>query len=219
MHQAAHDKHAGHHTEDFLKKFWVTLALTLPIVLYSDLPEVFFGWIAPPFPGSAYLPALLASVVFFYGGMVFLKGAGGEIRARLPGMMTLIALAVCAAYFYSLWVTFSGEGMALYWELSTLIAVMLIGHYVEMRAVQSAKGALGELAKLLPDKAEVLRDGASVMVSISDLKKGDVVLVRPGGKVPADGIVVEGDSELDESLITGESKPIPRGKGAEVIAG
>src|SRR3989344_9247649 len=145
-----HDKHAGHHTEDFLKKFWVTLALTVPVVLYSDLLMVFFGWMAPAFPGSAYLPAVLATIVFFYGGLVFLKGAWGELRARLPGMMTLIALAISAAYLYSLWVTISGVGMALYWELSTLITVMLIGHYIEMRAVQGAKGALRELAKLLP---------------------------------------------------------------------
>ncbi len=214
-----HDKHAGHHTADFLTKFWVALVLTVPIILYSDLPEAFLGWAAPTFPGSEYLQAALGSFVFFYGGLVFLKGAWSEIKDRLPGMMTLIALAISAAYLYSLWVTVSGEGMSLYWELSTLIAVMLIGHYIEMRAVQSAKGALRELAKLLPDKAELIRDGKSVMVSISELQKGDVVLVRPGGKVPADGVIIEGDTELDESLITGESKPVHRGKGAEVIAG
>lgn len=213
------DKHDGHHTEDFLNKFWITLALTLPIVVYSDLPKVFFGWTAPTFLGSAYLPALLASIVFFYGGLVFLKGAWSETRARLPGMMTLIALAISAAYLYSLWVTVSGQGMSLYWELSTLIAVMLIGHYIEMRAVQSAKGALRELAKLLPDKAELIRDGKSIMVSITELQKRDIVFVRPGGKVPADGIIIEGDSEFDESLITGESKPVQKSKDAEVIAG
>lgn len=193
--------------------------LTVPIILYSDLPKAFLGWTAPTFSGSIYVPAILGSVVFFYGGLVFLRGAWSEIKDRLPGMMTLIALAISAAYFYSLYVTFSGTGMALYWELSTLIAVMLIGHYVEMRAVQSAKGALRELAKLLPDTAEVLHDGTSVMISIAELKHGDVVLVRPGGKIPADGIVLEGDSELNESLITGESKPVEKGKGAEVIAG
>ena len=218
-HHQAHDKHAGHRTADFLNKFWIVLALTIPILLYSDLPKAFLGWSAPDFPGSLYVSALLGSIIFFYGGLVFLKGAWGELKERLPGMMTLIALAISAAYFYSLWVTISGVGMALYWELSTLIAVMLIGHYVEMRAVQSAKGALRELAKLLPDQAEIIRDGKSVMVSISELKKGDVVLVRPGGKVPADGIILEGDSELNESLITGESKPVAKGKDAEVIAG
>lgn len=171
------------------------------------------------FPGSEYLQLILGSVVFFYGGLVFLKGAWSEIRDRLPGMMTLIALAISAAYLYSISVTIVGVGMSLYWELSTLIAVMLIGHYVEMRAVQSAKGALNELAKLLPDQAEVIRDGKSVMVSISELKRGDIVLVRPGGKVPADGIILEGESDLNESLITGESKPVTKSNGAEVIAG
>jgi len=161
----------------------------------------------------------LGSIVFFYGGLVFLKGAWGEIKDRLPGMMTLISLAISAAYIYSLWVTISGVGMALYWELSTLIVVMLIGHYVEMRAVQSAKGALRELSKLLPDKAEVIRDGASEMVAIAELRRGDTVLIRPGSKIPADGLIIEGDSELNESLITGESKPVVKSKGAEVIAG
>jgi Cu2+-exporting ATPase len=214
-----YDKHAGHHTEDFLNKFWVALTLTFPIILYSDLPEAFFGWAAPTFPGSIYIQAILGSIVFFYGGLVFLKGAWGEIKDRLPGMMTLISLAISAAYIYSLWVTISGVGMALYWELSTLIVVMLIGHYVEMRAVQSAKGALRELSKLLPDKAEVIRDGASEMVAIAELRRGDTVLIRPGSKIPADGLIIEGDSELNESLITGESKPVVKSKGAEVIAG
>jgi len=217
--QTGHDTHVGHHAEDFLQKFWVTLALTIPIVLYSDLPKAFLGWSAPAFPGSAYLPATLGSIVFFYGGFVFLKGARQELGARLPGMMTLISLAISAAYLYSVWVTISGVGMALYWELATLIAVMLVGHFVEMRAVQSAQGALRELAKLLPDTAEVLRDGKTAIVSIAELHQGDVVLVRPGGKVPADGRIVEGDSELNESLITGESKPVHKIAGAEVIAG
>lgn len=202
-----------------MQKFWVTLALTVSIVLYSDLPQAFFGWTAPAFPGSIYLPTVLGSIIFFYGGLVFLKGAWSEMQVRLPGMMTLIALAISAAYLYSMWVTISGVGMTLYWELSTLITVMLIGHYIEMRAVQGAKGALRELAKLLPDKAEVVRDGKSVMVAIVELKRGDVVLVRPGGKVPADGSILEGESELDESLITGESKPVAKSGGAEVIAG
>ncbi len=214
-----HDKHAGHHTEDFLKKFWITLVLTVPIVLYSDLPKAFLGWIAPEFPGSIYLSALLGSVVFFYGGFVFLKGALGEIRARLPGMMTLIALAISAAYLYSIGSIFFGSGATLFWELATLIAVMLIGHFVEMKAVQSAKGALRELAKLLPENAEVIRDGKVVIVALADLRQGDVALVRPGGKIPADGIVIEGESEVDEALITGESRPVAKRSGSEVIAG
>lgn len=216
---ADHDKHAGHHTADFLTKFWISLLLTIPILAYSDLPEAFLGWSAPSFPGSAYLPALLGTIVFFYGGWVFIKGAWDELKARLPGMMTLIALAISAAYLYSMWGTLFGGGMVLYWELATLIAVMLVGHWVEMKAVQSAKGALRELAKLLPDTAEVLRGNAIVQVPIAQLRQGDVVLVRPGGKIPADGTIVEGDSDLNESLITGESKPVHKTVGAEVIAG
>src|SRR3990167_3690529 len=208
MHEP-HDKHAGHHTEDFFKKFWVVLALTAPIILYSDLPELFFGRSLPSFAGSLYLQLALGSIVFFYGGFVFLKGAGRELKARLPGMMTLIALAITAAYLWSVYATFAGEE-TLFWELSTLIAVMLLGHYVEMRAVQRAKGALSELAKLLPDTAEVVREGKTAIVSLRDVRQGDTALVRPGAKVPADGVVVEGVSELDESLLTGESRPVQK---------
>jgi Cu2+-exporting ATPase len=217
--ESSQDRHAGHHTEDFLKKFWVVFVLTIPIVLYSDLPQAFFSWVAPAFPGSGYLELVLGSVVFFYGGLVFLTGAVRELRARLPGMMTLIALAITVAYLYSVGSLLFGNGMTLFWELSTLIAVMLIGHWVEMRAVQSAKGALQELAKLLPDTAEVIRDGKIIATPLSGLQNGDIVLVRPGGKIPADGTVVEGDSEADESLITGESRPVAKAVGALVIAG
>ncbi len=169
-----HDKHAGHRAGDFLTKFWVVLVLTIPILMYSDLPHAFLDWTAPSFPGSEYIQLLLGSIVFFYGGLVFLKGAVDEIKERLPGMMTLIALAISAAYSYSVWVSFSNSGMSLYWELSTLIAVMLIGHYIEMRAVQSAKGALSELAKLLPDTAEVIRNGMSSYIATADLVRGDL---------------------------------------------
>lgn len=210
-----HDKHAGHHTEDFLKKFWVVLALTVPLILYSDL----LAWSPPAFAGSQYLQLVLGSIVFFYGGMVFLKGAADEIKDRLPGMMTLIALAITTAYLYSVGIIIVGTGMTLFWELSTLIAVMLIGHWVEMKAVKSAKGALQELAKLLPDQAEVLRDGNIVSVSLDELREGDIVVVRPGGKIPADGIVAAGTSEIDESLITGESRPVEKSVGDGVIAG
>ncbi len=218
-HAESHDKHAGHHTEDFLKKFWVVLILTIPIILYSDLPEAFLSWSAPVFPGSHYLQAALGSIVFFYGGFVFLKGAWDELEMRVPGMMTLIALAISAAYLYSLGVVFTGHGMTLFWELSTLVGVMLIGHWIEMKAVKGAQGALRELAKLLPDTAEVIRDGSPVTVSLSELKEGDVVLVRPGGRVPADGVVLKGESEVDESLITGESRPVLKQEEIEIIAG
>jgi len=215
----AHDAHSGHTTEEFLKKFWVACALTIPIVLYSDLPRSLFGWSAPEFPGSEYAQLLMGSIVFFYGGLVFLTSAFRELVARLPGMMTLIALAISAAYLYSVGVVLAGEGEPLWWELSTLIAVMLIGHYIEMRAVKSARGALRELAKLLPDTAEVVRNGASSVVAIAELQRGDIVLVRPGAKVPADGVIEEGRSELNESLLTGESRPVLKTKGDEVIAG
>ena len=163
------DTHTGHHTQDFLNKFWVKLVLTFPIVLYSDLPQLFLNITAPAFPGSAYLPLILGSVVFWYGGLVFLKGALHELKAKLPGMMTLIALAILAAYAYSVGSFFFGDGTTLFWELSTLILVMLLGHYVEMKAVMSAKGALHELAKLLPDTAEVIRDGNIVAIQLSAL--------------------------------------------------
>ena len=215
----SHDKHAGHHAEDFLRKFWLTLALTVPLILLSDLPEAFLGWSVPHSSMTKYAEAFLGSVVFFYGGLVFLRGAWRELTARMPGMMTLIALAITAAYVYSMGVVFTENGMTLFWELSTLVAVMLIGHWVEMKAVTGAQGALRELAKLLPDTAEVVRDGAPVTVPISDLKEGDIVLVRPGGRIPADGVVVSGESDVDESLITGESRPVFKQKGMVVIAG
>ena len=216
--RSADDRHEGHKTSSFLKKFWVVSVLTVPIVAYSDLPELFFGWTAPAFPGSEYLQLVLGSFVFFYGGLVFLRGAVSELRARLPGMMTLIGLAISAAYIWSAYAVFAGEE-PLFWELATLIGVMLLGHWVEMRAVRSAKGALRELAKLLPDSVEVVRDGTTRTVSLAELLEGDVALVRPGGKIPADGVVGGGESDVDESLVTGESRPVAKRAGSEVIGG
>lgn len=210
--------HEGHKTESFLKKFWVNLVLTIPIVAYSELPELFFGWQAPRFPGSEYLQLILGSVVFFYGGWVFLMGAFREIGAKLPGMMTLIGLATSAAYLWSAYAVFSGE-KPLFWELATLITVMLLGHWLEMKAVQGARGALKELAKLLPDTAEVQRGEKTEIIPLADLKAGDLVLVKPGAKVPADGKVVEGQSDLNESIVTGESKLVAKKPGDKVIAG
>lgn len=212
------DKHAGHSTAMFLRKFWVSLVLTIPVLLYSELPEKFFGFTAPSFPGSNYLSLVLGSVVFFYGGWVFLAGAWRELKARLPGMMTLIGLAISAAYIYSVYATF-GKGHTLFWELTTLIIVMLLGHYLEMRAVGGAQRALKELSKLLPDTAEVIRNGKSETVAIVELREGDVVFVRPGGRIPADGTVIEGQSEVNEAMITGESAPVSKNINSEVIAG
>ncbi|MFH1162373.1 MAG: heavy metal translocating P-type ATPase [Candidatus Jorgensenbacteria bacterium] len=213
------DKHAGHKTESFLKKFWVSAALTVPIILYSELPEQLFGWAPPPFAGAPYLTFALGSLIFFYGGWVFLAGAWRELRGKLPGMMTLIAIAIAAAYFWSAYATFSGDGHTLFWELATLITVMLLGHWLEMRAVASTQGALKELSKLLPDTAEVIRDGKRVMIGLRELKEGDVVFVRPGAGIPADGAVTEGRSQVNESMVSGESKPVEKGAGSEVIAG
>ncbi len=217
--RAEYDKHAGHKTSSFLAKFWVALALTIPILVYSELPEKLLGFEAPAFPGSGYLSLVLGSGIYFYCGWVFLAGAWRELRARLPGMMTLIALAITAAYSFSVFVTLTGGEHTLFWELGTLITIMLLGHWIEMRAVQGAQGALRDLAKLLPDQAEVIRGEKTEIIPLTELKERDVVLVKPGGKVPADGRIVEGRSELNESLITGESKPVPKTTGGEVIAG
>ncbi len=203
--KAIGDKHAGHHIEDFLKKFWITLVLTLPILGYSEIFEIAFGFSLPTFVGHSWFILCLGSVVFFYGGWVFLKGAYRELKVWLPGMMTLITIATSAAYLWSVYATFVGEH-TLFWELSTLIAIMLLGHYIEMRAVQSATGALKELSVLLPDEAK-------------HLKVGDTVVVKPGAKVPGDGEVVAGVSEVDESILTGESRPVSKHVGDTVIAG
>lgn len=214
-----HSKHAGHKTQSFLTKFWVTLALTLPILAYSDIFEIATGYTLPRFEGVELLILALGSIVFFYGGWIFIASAYRELRAKLPGMMTLIALAITAAYGFSVFQVLRGEVHTLFWELSTLIAIMLLGHWIEMRAVQGAKGALKELSKLLPDTAEVIRNGKTEVVPLSELREGDTFLVRPGAKVPADGEIVDGVSELNESIITGESKPISKENGNEVIAG
>ncbi|HEX8994190.1 MAG TPA: copper-translocating P-type ATPase [Candidatus Paceibacterota bacterium] len=219
VHHESHDKHAGHHTEDFLKKFWIALALSVPTFFYSEMAQAVFGIHGPEFAGSQYLGLVLGSVVFFYCGFVFIVGAYRELRDRQPGMMTLIALAIISTYIYSAASVLSGAHHDLLFELSSLIAIMLLGHWIEMRSVEGAQGALHELAKLLPDMAEVIRDGAAQRVPLGELKVGDMVLIRPGAKVPADGEIVEGQSELDESIITGESKPVAKSIGAQVIAG
>lgn len=213
-----HDKHAGHSTEMFFRKFWISLLLTIPVVLYADVVKTIFKWSPPEFAGSDILPLALGSIVFFYGGWVFLAGAYRELQAKLPGMMTLIGIAISAAYLWSVYAVFFGEE-TLFWELTTLITIMLLGHWLEMRAVSGAQGALKELSKLLPDTAEVLRDGKTSIIALSELKEGDIVLVRPGAKVPADGRVVEGDSDVNESMVTGESKPMSKKEGDSVVAG
>lgn len=224
--KASADKHAGHSTKMFLRKFWVSLLLTIPVVLYADVFKTIFKWSLPGFPGLAYMPLVFGSLVFFYGGWVFLASAWREIKGRLPGMMTLIAIAISAAYIWSVYAVFAGEE-ALFWELTTLITIMLLGHWLEMRAVSGAQGALKELSKLLPDTAEVIRNDPSTKlgtsktetIEISELKEGDVVLVRPGGKIPADGLITEGQSDINESMMTGESRPVFKKENDSVIAG
>jgi len=213
------EKHKGHSPEMFYRKFWVSLILTIPVVLYSELPETLLKLKAPVFPGSQYLPLILGSIVFFYGGWVFLAGAWRELKVKMPGMMTLVALAILAAYLFSIFDFLGGGQHALFWELTSLITVMLLGHWLEMRAVQGAQGALKELAKLLPDTAEVLKGDKTEIIPLGKLREGDVVLVKPGGKIPADGQILEGRSSVNESFVTGESKPVEKNPGNEVIAG
>ncbi|MEK7152192.1 MAG: heavy metal translocating P-type ATPase, partial [Patescibacteria group bacterium] len=195
------------------------LALSIPIVLYSDIAQKLLDWEAPQFFGSEYLPLTLSSVIFFYGGWIFIASAYRELKARLPGMMTLISLAITTAYVYSIAIVFIGEGETLFWELATLITIMLLGHFLEMRAVSGAQGALQELSKLLPDQAEVIRNGKMETIALSELRKGDLMLVKPGGRIPADGVVKDGVSDVNESIATGESKPVPKKEGDAVIAG
>jgi P-type Cu2+ transporter len=211
-----HDKHAGHSPNMFKKKFWLSLVLTVPTLLFSEAVQGWFGlnW---SFPGSSYVPAVFGMAIFLYGGLVFLRGAKAELADRLPGMMTLISMAITVAFGYSLAVTLGlVEGMDFWWELATLVTIMLLGHWLEMASVMSAQGALKELAKLLPDEAELV-DGKKVPVSV--LKIGDMILVRPGGQIPADGEVVKGESDVNESMLTGESKPVKKVAKAQVIGG
>ncbi|MFO8113255.1 MAG: heavy metal translocating P-type ATPase [Desulfosalsimonadaceae bacterium] len=215
-----HDKHAGHSVEMFRTRFWICLALTIPALFWEPMLQEWFGYRAPAFPGSGLIPAIFATLVFLYGGWVFLKGAFHELADRIPGMMTLIGLAISVAFIYSVAVTLGYEGHALWWELATLVTIMLLGHWIEMRSIFQAQGALKELAKLLPDTAERLLDDENTEeVPLEKLREGDMVLVRPGDGVPADGFVKSGKSALNESMITGESKPVNKQSGDKVIAG
>ncbi|MFJ8685783.1 copper-translocating P-type ATPase [Micromonospora wenchangensis] len=214
-----HDKHAGHDPEAFRRKFWLSLVLTMPIVVTSHMVMDWFGYHVD-FPGMDLVGPVLGTVVFGYGGWPFLQGAVREVRDRAPGMMLLIAMAITVAYVASLATALGAFDLDFWWELAALVTIMLLGHWQEMKAIGQAQGALAALAALLPDDAErVGEDGQPRPVSVADLRVGDVVLVRPGGRVPADGQVVDGDAELDESMITGESRPVARGVGDRVVAG
>jgi Cu2+-exporting ATPase len=216
---AAHVDHTGHE-QMFRQRFWVCLLLSVPVLILSPTIQEWLRFTIPAFPGSEWVTPILSIIIFLYGGVPFLQMAVPEIQNREPGMMTLISLAISVAFVYSLATLFLNVGMGFFWELVTLIDVMLLGHWLEMRSVRQASGALEELTKLMPDTAERVRDdGSTETVRVSGLKDGDTVLVRPGASIPADGQVVEGQSEVNEALITGESKPVLKRPGDKVIAG
>jgi len=216
-----HDQHAGHSPEMFRDKFWLSLIMTLPVVFWSEHIQILLGYRAPEFFGSAWIPPVIGTIILLYGGWVFIQGALRELKDRLPGMMTLISLAITVAFIFS-WIVQLQliEAEALWWELATLVTIMLLGHWIEMRSIVQAQGALKELAKFLPDNAMRITDqGEEEKVAVSELKKGDLVLVRPGESIPVDGVLQKGKSDLNESMITGESRPVKKMEGDEVIAG
>jgi Cu2+-exporting ATPase len=214
-----HDKHAGHDPEAFRRQFWVVLLLTIPVVIWSHEVQMWLGYTAPAFPGSDWVAPILGTIVFLYGGRVFLAGARTELGDRQPGMMTLISMAIAVAFVTSWAATLGVFEVEVWWELATLVTVMSLGHWIEMRSIMQARGALSALAELLPDEAERVTDAGIQTVRTADLRVGDVVLVRPGARVPADGVVAEGTADVDESMITGESRPVTREPGDQVIAG
>ena len=215
-----HDKHAGHDPGMFKQKFWLSFALTIPLLYFSATIQDLLGFGAVSFPGSSYIPAILGVVIFYYGGLVFLKSAKSELAAKQPGMMTLISLAISVAFVYSLLITLGVlDGMDFWWELASLVTIMLLGHWLEMASVMNAQGALSELAKLLPDEAELVTSEGTEKIAVSELKIGDKVLIRPGSQIPVDGIVTKGESKVNESMLTGESKPVDKSKDDELVAG
>jgi Cu2+-exporting ATPase len=213
------DAHAGHSVAMFRDRFWICLVLSVPVLVWSRMVQDWLGYAAPSFPGSERIPAVLGTIVFVYGGLPFLRGGIAEVRDRTPGMMLLISLAIVVALVSSVASEAGAFSLEFWWELALLIDVMLLGHWQEMRAIGQASGALDALAALLPDEAEVVADDAVRTVAASSLTPGDLVLVRSGGRVPADGVVEEGAAGFDESMITGESRTVTRGPGERVVAG
>lgn len=228
-HQQGHEDHSSHEghshhdhhkmmIKDFKRRFWISTVLTLPVLLLSPMIQEILGFNFE-FQGDRYVLFGLSSIIFIYGGWPFLKGLVDELKKGSPGMMTLIAVAISAAYFYSGAVVFGFEGKTFFWELATLIDVMLVGHWLEMRSVLGASKALEALADLMPDEAHLIKDDHTKTVKVSELNKDDVILIKPGEKVPADGIIIEGETDLNESMLTGESKPVSKSKDDEVIGG
>ena len=215
----AHGRHEGHSVAMFRDKFWISLLLMLPTLVWGHMLQSGLGYMAPHFPGSEWIPAVFGTAVFGYGGWPFIAGAVRELRGRKPGMMTLIALAISVAFVFSVAVAFGFAGLPLWEELATLVVIMLLGHWIEMRSITQAQGALRELAKLLPDTATRLVGSTVEDVPVAALREGDVLLVRPGARVPADGAVRDGASAVDESMLTGESNPVEKRAGDPVSAG
>ncbi len=221
-----HGGHSGHgvdhrgHEIMFRDRFWVSLVLTIPVLLFSPMIQEWFGFSMPEFTGSRLIGPGFAIAIFLYGGIPFLQMAVPEVQSRKPGMMTLISMAITVAFLYSLFAMFAVPESGFFWEMATLIDIMLLGHWMEMRSVRQASGALNELAKLMPDTAERIReDGAIEEINVTELSKDDLLLVRPGASVPTDGEIIEGHSELNEAMITGESQPVTKGEGDRVIGG
>ena len=217
MGAAGHDHHKMM-IADFIKRFWVTIVLSVPILFFSPMIQGFFGYNIL-LPGNPYILFGLSSIVYFYGGWPFLKGFVSEMKNKAPGMMTLIAMAISVAYFYSSATVFGLPGMDFFWELATLIAIMLIGHWIEMKSVLGASKALQLLVSMMPAEAHRVKGDTIEDISLEDLLKDDVILIKPGEKVPADGIIVEGTSYLNESMLTGESKPVKKEEKDKVIGG
>ena len=215
---SVHDKHAGHQTEDFLKRFWICLGLTIPVLLLSHMIQQWLGF-EIRFTGDKYVLLVLGSAIYFYGGWPFLSGMIREIQHRAIGMMTLVALAISVAFIYSVAVIFGLEGMDFFWELATLIIIMLLGHWLEMRSQMAASRALESLVALLPSRVHVERNGQLIDIDLKELKNHDLVIVKPGEKIPADGMVLEGASNVNESMLTGESIPVAKKSDMKVIGG
>ena len=215
---SAHDKHAGHHTHDFLKRFWICLVVTVPVLLLSHMIQQWFGF-ELVFAGDKYILLLLSSFIYFYGGMPFLKGLVSEVRDNAIGMMTLVAVAISVAFIYSVAVVFGLPGMDFFWEFATLIDIMLLGHWLEMRSQMAASNALQSLVALLPANVHVEKNGEVIDIDIQQLKKEDVAIIKPGEKIPADGVVIDGSTFVNESMLTGESVPVKKEKNSKVIAG
>jgi Cu2+-exporting ATPase len=220
-----HNEHAHHadhtgHEQIFRSRFWGSLVLSIPVLIFSPMIQEWLGFTIPTFAGSEWIPFIFSLAIFAYGGIPFIQMAVPEIRNREPGMMTLISLAISVAFVYSLAAQLFGLGEGFFWELVTLIDIMLLGHWLEMRSVRQASGALSELARLMPDTAERIHHGdMTETVPVSTLRQGDVLLVRPGASIPADGQVIDGESSVNESMVTGESKPVDKGIDSKVIAG